>query len=31
MANGDRLGFLRVALVVVGAIFVVGIYALTLL
>ncbi len=31
MANGDRLGYLRVALVVVGAIFVVGIYLLTLL
>jgi hypothetical protein len=31
MANGDRLGYLRIALVVVGAIFVVGIYLLTLL
>jgi Family of unknown function (DUF6632) len=31
MANGDRLGYLRIALVVVGVIFVAGIYPLTLL
>jgi hypothetical protein len=30
MANDDRLGYLRVALVVIGAIFVVGVYLLTL-
>jgi hypothetical protein len=31
MANSDQLGYLRVALAVVGAIFIVGIYLLTLL
>jgi hypothetical protein len=31
MANGDRLGYLQIALVVVGVIFVAGIYPLTLL